>query len=502
MYNTLYIWKKVIKRSQMSTLSKQEKINWYQWESSALAKAKQENRAIFLFIDSPTSQWSQKMQKDSFEDANIIELLNERFIAIRVNKYERPDIERYYQKIYSLMNREPTASPLSLFLTENLEPFYAGSYIPSEAIDQQLSLDSLLRIISKKYITDYDTLVQKGEEVLSFIDKQEKTVQATKLDINITKTIELHTKNLLDSKFGGFTKAPKFPNTSTLELLLTSYELTKNESTLSAITLTLDNMIKGGFYDKARGGFYQYATDEAWEEAYELKTSYDNAQLIKLYLRAFTITKNETYKKVAFKTIDFMLNQRGESKLFSLKGENIIGSWNALMVQALFLASQIDETYKHHALETLEALLSTLYVSGTLYHSKKPNEKPSIKAFLDDYATLGEALIMAYQNIKEESFLIMATQFSNLIIEQYYEQAQWVYTTGQFKLKESIYDKEIPSALASALSLLFTINSLVDNDYRTFIFKTLELHSYTLMRQPFSSPTLTKVMLSYLKEEE
>ena len=476
-------------------------IHWYEWEELALQKAKAEGKAIFLFIGNSTSQWSQKMQEESFNDETIIELLNERFIAIKVNNYERPDIERYYQKVYTLMNRQATGSPLSLFLTAKLEPFYAGSYIPNEAIDEQLSLESLLRIISKKYITDYDTLVQKGTEVLSFINKQEKTVQATKLNINISKTIELHVTNLLDPKFGGFTKAPKFPNTSTLELLFDVYQRTKNSTTLSALSLTLDNMIKGGFYDKKDGGFYHYATDEAWKEAYEVKTTYDNAQLIKLYLRAYGITKNEAYKEVALKTIDFMLNQRDESKLFSLKDESIITSWNALMVQALFLASDIDEKYKFNALESLEALLSKLYISGTLYHCKSHHKKATIHAFLEDYATLGETLIMAYQKASDESFLIMATQFSNLLIEQYYEQAQWVYTTGKFKLKENIHDNEIPSAVASALSLLLTISFLVDNDYRKFVFKTLELHSYTLMRQPLSSPKLTQVMLSFLTQE-
>jgi uncharacterized protein YyaL (SSP411 family) len=154
-----------------------------------------------------------------------------------------------------------------------------------------------------------------------------------------------------------------------------------------------------------------------------------------------------------------------------------------------------------NALETLEALLSELYVSGTLYHAKKPNEKATIKAFLEDYATLGETLIEAYQNSLDESFLIMATQFANLLIEQYYEQARWVYTTGDFKLKENIHDNNIPSALSSALSLLLSISSLVDNNYKKFVFKTLELHSFNLMRQPLSSPKLTQMVLRYLKDD-
>ena len=485
----------------MSHILKKESLQWHRWEDTTLAKAKEEHKSIFLFIHSPSSKWSREMQEASFNDETIIELFNERFIPIKVNKDERPDIEKYYQKVYKLMNREATSSPLTLFLTPNLEPFYAGSYIPHEDINEQLSLESLLRVVSKKHITDHETLAQKGQEVLSFVEPQEKSIQATKLHLTIIKTIKEHTLNLLDEQFGGFTKAPKFPNASTLELLFDVYQLDKDEKILNAITLTLDNMMNHAFYDRKNGGFYQYAQDEAWEKPYSVKTTYDNAQLIKLYLRAYLITNNEAYKDVAFQTIEFMLEARKDAKLFALEDEAIVTSWNALMVQALFLASNIDEKYSVDAFATLEVLLSELYLLGTLYHSKEQEEKPSTQAFLEDYATLGETLILAYEQSLDESFLIMATQFSNLLIEQYYEQARWVYAKGAFKTREEIYDTTIPSSIASALSLLLSISSLVDNNYKKFVFKTLELHSYNLMRQPLSSPKLSQMVIRYLKDD-
>ncbi len=485
----------------MSNILKDKEIHWYDWDESTLEAAKNENKSIFLFITDLSSQWSKKMQENSFNNETIIELLNERFIPIKVHKHEHPDIEHYYQKVYTLMNRQAIASPLSLFLTANLEPFYAASYIPHEDINEQLSLEALLRIISKKYITDYETLVKKGQEVLSFVNHEEKSIQATKLQFNIVNTITQHTDALLDKKFGGFTKAPKFPNASTLELLFDIYQLENNTNILNGICLTLDKMITGGFYDKEHGGFYQYAQDEAWKIPYEVKTTYDNAQLIKLYLRAYNITQNEKYKEVAFQTLDFMLNERRNTKLFSLTNETIVTSWNALMVQALFSASNIDDKYKVNAFETLESLLSELYVSGSLYHTKQPSKKTSIQAFLEDYTILGETLIMAYQHSLDESFLMMATQFSNLLIEQYYEQGRWVYSTGNFKVRETIHDTNIPSSVSSALSLLLSISSLVDNNYKKFVFKTLELHSFNLMRQPLSSPKLTQMVIRYLKDD-
>ena len=463
--------------------------------NNLIKKAKKENKCIYLFIESPSSYWSKKMDKESLENSTVNKLLEERFISIKIDKNERPDIERYYQKVYSLMNRQAGGTPLTIFLTENLEPFYSASYIAPHAIEQQLGFEELLKVISKKYITDYETLSKKGQEVLEFIEPKEEQIQATRLNLNIIKTIEIQSIELLDKEYGGFTKVPKFHNVTLLELLLDVYLLEKNQSILEAVTLTLDNMAKGGFYDAKNGGFYTYATKEDWSEAYEVKTTYDNALLASLYIRAYQITQNKKYKEVAFKTIDFMINQRENSKLFKLKDEKYICSWNALMVKTLFKAGTIDKKYHIYALESLEALLSTFYRNGMLYHVEET------KAFLEDYTELGEALIVAYQYTLDESFLIMATQFANLIVEHYYNYSKWIFSTNEFKTRETIHDKTLPSSISSALSLLLSISSLVDVNYKKFVFKTLELHSYNLMRQPLSSPKLTQMVLRYLKDD-
>jgi len=458
-------------------------------------EAQKENKCIYLSIESPNSHWSKKMAQECMENSTVRKLLKERFISVKIDKNERPDIEKYYQKVYSLMHRHIGGLPLSIFLTENLEPFYIASYIAPHAIEEQLGFEELLRVISNKYITDYNTLSKKGQELLEFIEPKDEQIQATKLNLNIIKTIEIQSIKLLDTKYGGFTKAPKFHNVTLLELLLDVYLLEENTNILKAVTFTLDNMAKGGFYDINNGGFYLYATKEDWSEAYEVKTTYDNALLASLYLRAYQITQNENYKKVALKTIDFMINERESSKLFKLKEEKYLCSWNALMVKTLFKAGTIDKKYHISAIESLEALLSTFYRNGMLYHTGE------IKAFLEDYTELGEALIVAYQYTLDESFLIMATQFSNLIVEHYYQHAKWIFSTNEFKIQETIHDRTLPSSISSALSLLLSISSLVDVNYKKFVFKTLELHSFNIMRQPLSSPKLTQMVLRYLKDD-
>ena len=564
-------------------------IDWYPWGEEALNKAKNENKAIFLSIGYSSSHWCHLMKKESFSNKEVAEILNEHFVAIKVDKEERPDIDKHYQEVYKLMNRRTGGWPNSIFMTANLEPFYSASYIPPEAKDDMLGFKELIKIITKKYVTDHKTLVEKGQEVLNFINPKNEKIEATKLSLNILDTITLHCDNLLDKKNGGFGNKPKFPHASTLDLLMDSYQITREKSLLDAIHLSLESMSKGAVYDKVEGGFCRYSTDESWTIPHFEKMSYDNALLAQLYGRAFQITEDKYYKKIAFETIDFMLKKMSKNNLFysasdadsnqgegayfvyeyneviqkltennfslleitqvctalniskdgNFEGKNairidkpkeiqfdrfeevltilremrnereypfidkkVITSWNAMMISALFTAGEIDNKYTLIAIEALETLLTKMYINGELYHSKFiTDDSPKTKAFLEDYAYLGETLITAYQATLDESYLIMATKFANTVIEQFYAHGKWKFSNGEFETIEDIYDSSYPSSIATVLSLLLSISSLVDNNYKKFVFKTLEINSYNLMRQPLSSPKLSKIVLRYLKDD-
>jgi uncharacterized protein YyaL (SSP411 family) len=490
------------------TSHKNSSINWHPWTEKTFKKAQDEHKSIFLSIGQSYSHWCSLMEEESFSQEPIAELINERFIAIKVDSQEHPELAKYYQRVHKLMNRSTAGFPLSIFMTENLEPFYAGSYIAPEAQKELLGFEALLRVVSKKYITDYDTLVAKGREILENINPKIEKIEATKLHINVLNTLKIHTKELLDNKNGGFGSSPKFPNTSTLELLLDGYELTKENSFLDAVLLSLDNMYKGGLYDHKNGGFYSYSQESNWQNPYPLKTTYDNALLAKLYLRTYQLTDTLLYKEIAFKTLDFMLSQMSESKLFFSKNyqevqndQMIITSWNSMMISTLFIASTLDEKYKKDATDSLDALLSTLFINSTLYHSTQIGSTPKIKAFLEDYAYLGETCITAYQSTLDESYLIRATHFANVLIEQFYKYGKWNFSNGLFSITEETFDSVYPSSLSVASSLMMSISSLVDSNYKKFVFKTLELNSYNLMRQPLSSPALTQLLLRYLKDD-
>lgn len=494
------------KKGNFSMSNYLESINWYAWEEESFKKAKEESKSIFLYISESYSKWSMSMEEESLSKKNIAEILNERFIPIRVDALEHPELVKYYQKAHQLMNRSIAGSPLSVFMTENLEPFYIGSYIAPKAQKELLGFEELLRVVSNKYITDNETLVKKGNEILENINPIVNKIEATKVDINIIKTVKLHAQKLIDKENGGFGTSPKFPNISALELLLDSYEITKDKDFLELLIFSLDSLSKGELYDNKDGGFYRYCQDSNWTKPYLLKTLYDNALLSKLYLRAYQTTKNKAYRDIALDTIDFILSKVSKLKLFYSKeyrreeiDKTIVTSWNSMMISTLFIASTIDKKYETIAIDSLDKLLSTLHINGTLYHSMQIDNQPKTKAFLEDYAYLGDTLITAYQTTLNQSYIVQATDFANILIERFYKYGKWNFSNGKFKIEEEIFDYNYPSSLSIAGSLLMSISSLVDINYKKFVFKTIEVNSFKLMREPLSSPALTSLLLRYLK---
>ncbi|SFV67024.1 Thymidylate kinase [hydrothermal vent metagenome] len=478
-------------------------INWYSWDDKLFQKAKEERKPIFLSIGYSTSQWCKVMREESFEDETIAKLLNQNFISIKVDKDERPDIDKYYKNVYKLMNGQECASPISVFLTENIEPFYTAAYISPFSKGTVLGFQELLQVIIEKYANDKETMIAKGQEVLEYIHPKNQKIEATRLNKSILNTIKKHTIELRDNENGGFGDAPKFPHTSTADLLFDSYELTGDKELLSSALLTLKKMAGGEIHDKNRGGFYRFSREKDWKNPRKEKMLYDNANISAIYLRAYKLTGEDFYKEVAFQTIDFMIKDMYGEHLFysnsldknddSIFIDNkIIVSWNAMIIDTLFEASTIDKKYLHIATDTVDKLLKQFYINGELYHTQDN------RAFLEDYAYFGIALLTAYSVTDEEEYLIFAQTILNRAIEKFYEYGRWRFSNSDFTLYDDIYDSTYPSAMATILYLMDKISPLVKSDYSSFIFKTLEMNSYNLMRQPLSSPKMTKMLLRYL----
>ena len=168
-------------------------INWYPWGKEAFEKAKREKKAIFLSIGYSGSQWCEMMKSESFNQPSIIKLLNQNFINIKVDKDERTDIDKYYKNVYKLMNGQGCGSPISIFMTENREPFYTAAYIAPLPQGNVLGFEELVITVVEKYRNDKVTMVQKGKEILRYIHPNEEKIEATRLNIDILNTIKLQT---------------------------------------------------------------------------------------------------------------------------------------------------------------------------------------------------------------------------------------------------------------------------------------------------------------------
>jgi len=563
-------------------------VDWYPWGEIAFQKATDENKPIFLSIGYSSCHWCHVMERESFENEAIAMILNTHFVSIKVDREERPDIDKHFQEVYQLMNNRPGGWPTSIFLTETLKPFYTATYLPPKEKYGLPAFGALLNLIAERYSQEKSLLIEKADEILSFLSPLKDKIQATKLDLSIMERFVDQASQLFDTKEGGFNTAPKFPQTSILSLLFDIYRIGGEKKALTMATHTLTSMAKGGLRDIVDGGFCRYSTDNSWLVPHFEKMGYDNGLLAQLYIHAYNTTQDGFYKTVAFEILDFLIEKmqsgslffaasdadtQGEEgkyfvysydealeclshtnipkesqsvliKLFGLtpqgnfEGKNIIRlndptntqipfyqeaiealkthrktrvypfvdtkilvSWNAMIIKALFMAGRIDSKYLDIAQSSLEALTQTMYLHGQLFHSTLIGKSPKIYAFLEDYAYLGEMLIEAHQSTLDEKYLILATRLANSAIERYYNNGLWRFSVGEFETKADIYDSSYPSAMAMVVSLLYSLASLVDPIYQKFVFKTLEIHSYSLMRQPISSPLMTKMVIRYLKED-
>ena len=297
---------------------KDNPVDWYEWGEEAFKKAKKENKLIFLSIGYSTCHWCHVMERESFENEEIAKILNKNYVSIKVDREEMPDIDKYYQKVYQLMNRRGGGWPLTIIMTPDKKPFYAATYIPPHYSQFGPGLKEILTAIAN----DWKNNPSKIKEIANnfekyFKENENKTLPKEKVDKSIITQIIKQVESEFDFEYGGTKGAPKFPLESTLDLMIDAYMLSKNETLKKAIDITLEKMAKGGIFDQVEGGFYRYSTDSKWEVPHFEKMLYNNANLPMVYLRWYKITGNELYFEAAKRSIDEMIHRyRDKNSLF------------------------------------------------------------------------------------------------------------------------------------------------------------------------------------------
>ncbi|MES9992084.1 MAG: DUF255 domain-containing protein [Candidatus Thiodiazotropha sp.] len=278
-------------------------VDWYPWSEQAFARAKQENKPVFLSIGYSTCHWCHVMERESFEDPAIAALLNQHFIPIKVDRESHPDVDQVYMTAVMLMTGHG-GWPMSSFLTPEGKPFYGGTYFAPE------QFTSLLQQIKRIWLESRDEVEEQAEHVASAVQTSNSLEgQAKTLDKAVIETAVATMQNSFDEIQGGFGQAPKFPREPWLYLLLDRAERDHDRQALEMLEVTLDHMARGGIYDQVGGGFHRYSTDYEWLVPHFEKMLYNQAHLSRVYLRAWRITGGEPYRRVATQTLDYVLRE-------------------------------------------------------------------------------------------------------------------------------------------------------------------------------------------------
>ena len=282
-------------------------VHWMPWGEKAFAKAKKEHKLIFLSIGYSTCHWCHVMERETFEDEPSAKLLNDNFVSIKVDREERPDIDKYYQDVFYLLNKKGGGWPLTIVMTPDRKVIYAGTYLPKDRKSYSPSFKDVMSFIVDKFKNSPNEIKKSADSIESAIN-QYTHMKTTKDDISL-KVIDLFVKDVkasYDDIYKGIGKSPKFPHASTFDTLLDIYKVTKNQDALFMSEDALEAMANGGINDQIEGGFFRYSTDGAWTIPHFEKMLYTNAELIETYSKLYSIKPTDFTKNVIMKTVQNM----------------------------------------------------------------------------------------------------------------------------------------------------------------------------------------------------
>ena len=282
-------------------------VNWYPWGEEALQKAKTEDKPIFLSIGYSACHWCHVMAHESFEDEAVAEIMNTHFVNIKVDREERPDLDRIYMSaVQALTGRG--GWPMSVFLTPEGEPFFGGTYFPPIQRYGMASFTDVLLSVQNAWLNKRQELLKSGRQLAAAIRNPSITNSESTEELS-PQTLESAFEKMrqsFDDTHGGWGGAPKFPQPMALEFLLSYHHATGNSQAKKMSLQTLEAMARGGMYDQVGGGFHRYSVDDHWLVPHFEKMLYDNSQLARVYLHAWQVTHNPFFKTITEEILDYV----------------------------------------------------------------------------------------------------------------------------------------------------------------------------------------------------
>jgi uncharacterized protein YyaL (SSP411 family) len=281
-------------------------VDWYEWGDEATERAHREDRPILLSVGYAACHWCHVMAHESFEDEETARLMNEHFVSVKVDREERPDVDAIYMDAVQAMTGHG-GWPMTVFLTPDGRPFFAGTYFPKEDRHGIPSFRKILAAVAEAWRDRREEVVGQGGRVVEALSRRPDSSTEPLTDELLRSALD-GLRRAFDPEWGGFGPAPKFPQPMTLELLL-RLDARGWEEARDLLTVTLDAMASGGMYDLVGGGFHRYSTDRRWLVPHFEKMLYDNAQLARLYARAWQVTARGSYRRVAEETAGYLLGE-------------------------------------------------------------------------------------------------------------------------------------------------------------------------------------------------
>ena len=284
-------------------------VDWYPWGEEALSRARDEDKPILLSIGYSACHWCHVMERESFENDSIAEIMNSHFINIKVDREERPDLDAVYMEAVQMLTGSG-GWPMTVFLTPDCKPFYGGTYFPPVDRHNMPGFPRLLETVSQAYRNSHAEIQRVTGQLTEQMGRTATMPRGSgALDESILHQAYNQLATNFDYQNGGVGSAPKFPQAMTLEILLRYYARGHNERALSMLDLTLEKMARGGVYDQVGGGFHRYSTDTYWLVPHFEKMLYDNALLARLYLQAWLATGRSLYRRITEETLDYVLRE-------------------------------------------------------------------------------------------------------------------------------------------------------------------------------------------------
>jgi uncharacterized protein YyaL (SSP411 family) len=605
-------------------------VDWYAWGAEALELARAEQKPIFLSIGYSSCHWCHVMAHESFEDPQIARLLREGFISIKVDREERPDLDKIYMEAVQAMTGQG-GWPLSVFLTPALEPFFGGTYWPARSRAGMPGFDQIIRAVADAWQNRREEVLAQAGRLTHFLRENRYPGgdgEPADLDDGPLSDAEMALAGSFDHAAGGFGHAPKFPQPIALELLLRRWQRLGGEDLLRMVTTTLEAMALGGIYDHLGGGFHRYSVDARWLVPHFEKMLYDNALLAGCYVAAWQATGQPAYAQTARETLDYVLRDLTEkmgtgsepmcensgktmssevpvpilsqggfyssedadsegaegmfylwtpaqvtavlgadaarvfcrvydvSELGNFEGRNILHlsrpievdaemlgreagqlvseladsrrkllaaragrvrpgrddkvlvSWNGLVLDALARAGAAlgEPRYTEAAVRSAVFLLRNLRQGdGRLWHCWRSGRAKGT-AFLDDYASLANALVTLYETCAEKRWLDVAVELADQVIARFgdADHGGFFYTPADHEplivRKKDALDSSTPSGNGLAAMLLLRLGRLCQRpDYVAAAEETLRAHLDLMRQMPTGTGQLLLALEEYLR---